>query len=73
MIYIDEATKKRIIIQILLKDKIDTNITLGWLELDMVKNKLKDISNDPEKPIYLKFDANSYNLFKKSCLKYCLD
>jgi hypothetical protein len=54
VIYIDEATKKEIRIQILLKSKTDLNVTLGWLELDLIKNQLRDITKDPDRPILIK-------------------
>jgi hypothetical protein len=73
VIYIDEATKKEIRIQILLKSKTDPNVPVGWLELDLIKNQLRDITNDPDRPILIKFDINLLKKFKNECLKYCLD
>jgi len=73
VIYIDEATKKKITIKILLKSKTDTNIPLGWLELDLIKNQLRDVTDDPDHPVLMKFDVDLLKKFKKECLKYCLD
>lgn len=73
VIYINEATKKKITIQILLKSKTDTNVPLGWLELDLIKNQLRDITDDPDHPVLIKFDVNLLKQFKKYCLRYCLD
>lgn len=72
VIYIDEATKQKITIQLLLKDSED-NVPLGWLELDLEQDKLYDISDDSDNYKEFAVDNNLINLFKKECLKCCLD
>lgn len=70
-ILINEATKKKVIIQIVLEGS--ENVPMGWLELDIINETLSDVTNDPNTPVRLKFNEVLLSEFKKNCLQCCLD
>ena len=72
-IVIDEATKEKIRIQIVLVDKNPNNTPMGWLELDLISEKLKDITNDIENPEEVKADIALIKEFKNNCMECCTD
>ena len=72
-VVIDEATKEKIRIQILLVDKNQNNTPMGWLELDLLSEKLRDITNDIENPEEVKADIALIKEFKSNCMECCTD
>ncbi|MXN92591.1 hypothetical protein GR160_15285 [Flavobacterium sp. Sd200] len=72
-ILVNEATKEKITIQILLTDNEHNNIPIGWLELDLQNDKLRNITNDDENPEDLQSDASLINQFKDQCMQCCTD
>jgi len=72
-IVIDEATKEKIRIQIVLVNKNQNNTPMGWLELDLISEKLKDITNDIENPEEVKADIALIKEFKNNCMECCTD
>ncbi|QUB70057.1 hypothetical protein J5A68_11610 [Prevotella melaninogenica] len=43
--------------------------SIGWIILDTKKNILKDISLDPESPVTLKYNKDSYKDYLENCLE----
>lgn len=75
VIYIDSITNGIIEIRIAYKDtpkdKGGSNrseFPVGWLELDMNKGELKDVTIDPDNPVRLKFNTTLLPLIKRQCL-----
>lgn len=68
-ISINEATKQKVSIQVL----IHGNVPMGWLEFDLEAGTLKDVTNDPLQPIRLNVNKSLVREFKDNCLKCCLD
>jgi hypothetical protein len=47
----------------------DSEFPIGWLELDLNKNELRDITIDPDSPFQLSFDKTMLPLLKRICIK----
>lgn len=73
VIYIESATQEKISVEVLSKTNEGRGLTLAWLKIDLNKNEVTDITNDPENPVMVKCDKSLLLDFKKECLQYCLD
>lgn len=73
VIYIDTASKEMILIQVLTKVRKGNGVTLGWLKIDLKKDKIHDVTLDPNNVKPVKHDTTLLQSFKKDCLKHCLD
>lgn len=40
---------------------------IGWIELDLIKNEVRDVTIDPDAPIQIKFDVTIFNKIKEKC------
>lgn len=71
LINVDEATKNKVIIKVVLGENDD--LPLSWLELDLNENKLYDTTKDDLNPELIKINKEILKEFKINCLKCCLD
>lgn len=71
-VIVDEATKEKITIKIVL-DK-DNQMPIAWLILDLEKMELYDTTNDELNPELINnVDKEIIQKFKDNCLIHCLD
>ena len=66
-IWIDAIENKKISIKVTNKNDINADVAIAWVELDLNKNKLNDVTIDPDDPKQLKMDTTLLNLIKNNC------
>jgi hypothetical protein len=60
---VDQVTNGVVTIELTTKNtERNEDVALSWIELDINKNELRDVTVDPDKPVQLKYDTS---LFKK--------
>lgn len=68
-ILVNEATKEKVLIQIVIND----SVPMGWLELQIKDGVVNDITNDPKEPKDVHANTELISDFKQNCLHCCLD
>jgi hypothetical protein len=77
IVYIDNITSGIILIKVVYKGtpgkdtgpNNGSEFPIGWLQLDLNKSELRDITRDPDSPVLLRFDNTLIPMLKRICNK----
>ena len=65
---IDRVNSGVITIELTIKNtERNDNVALSWIEMDLNKLELRDITVDPDNPVQLSYDKNLFEQIAKSC------
>jgi len=68
-VWIDDVNENVISIKITHTNEDKNDVAIAWLEFDMTKNELRDVTIDPDQPIQLHFDKKIADKIKEKCGK----
>lgn len=67
-IRVDQMSKGVITIELTIRnEERNEDVALSWIEMNINKNELMDVTTDPDKPIKLKYDTNLFRKIETSC------
>lgn len=65
---VEEISEDTIVIKVISKDEDSMDKTIAWLKIDFSKEKLLNITFDPDEPTELNFKKGLYEKIKEHCV-----
>jgi hypothetical protein len=69
MVSVDSYDQKVYLLKVsVFNSELKNESAIGWIEMDVKRSQLRDVTIDPERPKYLQFDSVLFNQLASFCL-----